>query len=100
MTDLDWTSIQEEIRNVQVFAEKADTIVAAAALDDALLPEDTGSDTASEMESTSGEDGLDEVLKDLKAYRESLMDLVPALQMPARDAVMAERTKSTSADAF
>jgi serine/threonine protein kinase len=85
---------------VQVFAEKADTIVAAAALDDALLPEDTGSDTASEMEPTSGEDGLDEVLKDLKAYRESLMDLVPALQMPARDAVMAERTKGTSADAF
>ncbi|MCJ1248660.1 hypothetical protein MMC30_005878 [Trapelia coarctata] len=93
---LEWTSIQEEVKSVQVSAEKADLMVAAAALDDAPLAEDIGSGTASETESIGGDNGLDEVLKDLKAYRESLMDLVPALRMPAKDATVVEQTKSTS----
>jgi hypothetical protein len=92
----DWKPLSLKIRKLEVFIEKAEQVAAAAAISQELEGEIFGGKTRTISAPTvspdiggatsrSGDETIYDILEDLRAYMESLNDLIYSLEWPARD---------------
>jgi len=92
-----WTAVQRKFAELKELTGKMDQIARAALQDRKLrfpfaydLRTENSSDTDSDGESSPDDDPLEEVVEDLSAYMENLIDLSPSLDHPAIDTVLIE----------
>jgi hypothetical protein len=80
-----------EVPHLEVLADKVDQIVMATTRSDIGQSKDGILDVDSDPDSFSTDDDITDILEDLKAYMECLVDLAPSLEHPAEDLVLTER---------
>jgi hypothetical protein len=92
-----WTAVQRKFAELEELTGKVDQIAKAALQDRKLrfpfaygLHTEHSSDTNSDGESSPDDEPLEEVVEDLSAYMENLIDLSPSLDHPAIDTVLIE----------
>lgn len=93
----DWSTVLPKFAELKVLTYKADQVAKAAMLDmnsqcsaaPSNLDAEYDSDSDSDESSTSDEN-LGDIIDDLSAYMESLVDLSPSLENPAIDSVIIE----------
>lgn len=97
MPTSNWTAVQREFAELEELTGKVDQIARAALQDRELrlpfaygLRTEGSSDTNSDGESSPDDDPVEEVVEDLNAYMENLIDLSPSLDHPAIDTVLIE----------
>lgn len=97
MPQYDWTSVLATFAELEVLAYKVDQVARAAVIDMnshcsvvSTVGIEYDSDPDSDTESSASDDNVDEIIEDMRAYMESLIDLSPSLDHPAMDSTIIE----------
>jgi hypothetical protein len=105
MSQYDWTAVLSTFADLNVLSYKVDQVARAAVADmnshcSVVSSLDTGydSDSDTDTESFASDEDVDEIIEDMKAYMESLMDLSPSLDHPAMDTAIIEDLGTTLID--
>jgi hypothetical protein len=101
----DWSTVLPRFDELEVLTYKADQVARVAMLDMkahcsvvSSLDAEYDSDSDSDLESFNSEDNLNDIIEDLNAYMESLIDLSPSLDHPAVDNTIIEDFSATLVD--